>query len=141
MRRPARRWLTLAAVLLAGAPRAQEAPPPRLLMIALDAVPYGVVARVADPTLGDNAAFHGFAGPAPVISTFPSTTSLALAGMLASFGLDESPGYEHRFYDRGRNRKRGGVTAPPRGLYFVRADYPKELGLPQRDFEAPPLEL
>ncbi len=31
-----------------------------------------------------------------------------------------------------RDRTRGGVTAPPQGLYFVRADYPAAFGLPQR---------
>jgi len=31
-----------------------------------------------------------------------------------------------------RDRTRGGVTAPPQGLYFVRADYPAEFALPQR---------
>lgn len=30
-----------------------------------------------------------------------------------------------------RDRTLGGVTAPPQGLYFVRADYPDDLGLPQ----------
>ena len=31
-----------------------------------------------------------------------------------------------------RDRTRGGVTAPPQGLYFVRADYPAAFSLPQR---------
>ena len=35
-----------------------------------------------------------------------------------------------------RDRARGGVTAPPQGLYFVRADYPVEFDLPQRAFSA-----
>jgi len=34
-----------------------------------------------------------------------------------------------------RDRTRGGVTAPPQGLYFVRADYPAEFELPQRVME------
>ncbi len=36
-----------------------------------------------------------------------------------------------------RDRARGGVTAPPQGLYFVRADYPVAFDLPQRVMEAP----
>ena len=36
-----------------------------------------------------------------------------------------------------RDRARGGVTAPPQGLYFVRADYPVEFDLPQRVMEVP----
>ena len=31
-----------------------------------------------------------------------------------------------------RDRTRGGVTAPPQGLYFVRADYPAGFALPRR---------
>ena len=31
-----------------------------------------------------------------------------------------------------RDRTRGGVTAPPQGLFFVRADYPQAFALPQR---------
>ncbi len=31
-----------------------------------------------------------------------------------------------------RDRARGGITAPPQGLYFVRADYPEAFDLPQR---------
>ncbi|MBK1694069.1 tRNA pseudouridine(38-40) synthase TruA [Chromatium weissei] len=30
-----------------------------------------------------------------------------------------------------RDRKQGGVTAPPQGLYFIRADYPAHFALPQ----------
>lgn len=33
-----------------------------------------------------------------------------------------------------RDRARGGVTAPPQGLYFVRADYPQAFDLPQRPY-------
>ena len=36
-----------------------------------------------------------------------------------------------------RDRARGGVTAPPQGLYFVRADYPAEFDLPRRVVELP----
>ena len=36
-----------------------------------------------------------------------------------------------------RDRARGGVTAPPQGLYFVRADYPMEFDLPQWVMELP----
>ena len=80
----------------------------RVLLIAIDAVPYGLVERLTDPELGDNAIFQGFAGPVPMISTFPSTTSLAFGGMLESIGLERSPGYECRFFDWQQNCKRGG---------------------------------
>lgn len=44
----------------------------------------------------------------PLISTFPSTTSLAFAGILEPLGLDRSPGYEAKFFDWDRRRVRGG---------------------------------
>ncbi len=87
---------------------AEESPEPRTLIIALDAVPYRTVARLADPALGDAALFRGLRGPVPVISTFPSTTSLAFAGLLEPAGLEKSPGYEAKFFDRQRGRVRGG---------------------------------
>lgn len=108
----------LAAALFAAPGAADDAPRPRLLFISLDAVPYAVVARVTDRTLGDEAAFPGFTRPAALISTFPSTTSLALAGILESFGLEKSPGYEHRFFDHEMNKKRGGGPISYRKLLF-----------------------
>jgi tRNA pseudouridine38-40 synthase len=36
-----------------------------------------------------------------------------------------------------RDRTLGGVTAPPQGLFFVRADYPDDFGLPQASSPAP----
>ncbi len=116
--RPIMRWLifTFIAACAAlctsgeqiGAPPTSRTTEPRQLFIALDAVPYDVVRRISDPTRGTPGIFADFTGPVPLISTFPSTTSLALGGMLEGFGLDQSAGYEHRFYDRRRNRKRGG---------------------------------
>ncbi len=96
----------LAAIRGAGPALAEASP--RTLIIALDAVPYRTVAELADPELGDQALFRGLRGPVPVISTFPSTTSLAFAGLLEPVGLEESPGYEAKFFDLKRGRVRGG---------------------------------
>ena len=85
-----------------------EGVPPRTLIIALDAVPYRTVAHLTDPARGDDALFPGMHEPVPVISTFPSTTSLAFAGLLEPVGLNKSPGYEARFYDWQRGKVRGG---------------------------------
>jgi hypothetical protein len=105
----------LAVALLAGAPPAAAqapaptAPPPpeRLLLIALDAVPYATVVELTDPARGERALFHGFAGPAAMVSSFPSGTNVAMVGLLAPFGAQPSPGYEPRFFDHDANRLRG----------------------------------
>lgn len=81
---------------------------PRLLFFALDAVPYGLVEELTDPTREDGPLFEGFSRPVPVISSFPSSTSLAFSGILEPFDLPKSPGYEAKFFDRDANAIRGG---------------------------------
>ena len=85
-----------------------EEPAPRTLLIALDAVPFWVVDEVTDPQLGLQAAFQGFQGPVQLVSTFPSSTSVAMVGILHPLGLEKSPGYEARFFDWQRLKTRGG---------------------------------
>ncbi len=92
--------------------------PPRQLFIALDSVPYELVRDLADPARGEEALFQGFRGPVPLISTFPSTTSVALGGMLAPFGLERSPGYEARFFDWQKRRVRGGGPVSYARIHF-----------------------
>ena len=87
-------------------PRAAAAP--RLLVIAIEAVPYDAIARWADPAQTDPPLFAGLAGPTPLVSTFPSATSLAFTGMLAPLGVPPAPGYEVRYFDREAGRVRGG---------------------------------
>lgn len=107
---PSRLPLVLSAILallpLGGL--AAEEPRPRLLFIGLDAVPYGIVEELSDPARGDDELFPGMRGPVPLISTFPSTTSLAFAGILEPVGLEKSPGYEAKFFDWEAGRVRGG---------------------------------
>lgn len=100
--------LALSAAAAAEPPAAAAGPPERLLLVALDAVPYSTVAELTDPGLGSEALFQGFAGPVELISTFPSTTNIAMAGLLAPFGCEPSPGYEVRFFDHERKRLLGG---------------------------------
>ncbi len=75
------------------------------LMIVLDAVPYSLLEELTRP---ENGPFQELKGPVPLISTFPSSTSVALGGMLAPFGIEKSPGYEARFFDWSQRRVRGG---------------------------------
>ncbi len=107
-------WVLLACPS-AGAP----APAERTLFLVLDCVPYSLVKRLTDPELGDAAMFQGLKGPIPLISSFPSTTSVALSGILEPFGLGISPGYEARFFDWNKRKVRGGGL-----LSFYRIDFP-----------------
>lgn len=102
----------LALLALALPARAQDDADPvkqaRVLLIALDAVPYDTVARLADPSLGEQALFAQIGAPVPMVSSFPSNTTVAFAGMLEDLGASPPPGYEARFFDRQRGRVRGG---------------------------------
>jgi hypothetical protein len=80
--------------------------PPRVLFIVVDAVPFGTMQESAE-TEG-NEFLRSLAGPVPLISTFPSSTSLALAGILQPMGVADSPGYEAKHYDWAANRVSGG---------------------------------
>lgn len=80
----------------------------RTLFIVLDAVPFDVVGEITDPALGEEAHFRDFKQPVPLISTFPSSTSVALGGILESIGLERSPGYEAHFFDWQERKVRGG---------------------------------
>ncbi len=53
------------------------------------------------------------------------------AGVLIAIGRGRAPVDWTRELLAVRDRTLGGVTAPPHGLYFVRADYPPEFALPQ----------
>ncbi|EXJ14691.1 tRNA pseudouridine(38-40) synthase TruA [Imhoffiella purpurea] len=54
-----------------------------------------------------------------------------IAGVLIAVGRSEAPVTWTRELLEVRDRTLGGVTAPPHGLYFVRADYPERFALPQ----------
>lgn len=55
-----------------------------------------------------------------------------IAGVLMAIGRGDAPISWVRELLQVRERRRGGVTASPEGLYFLRADYPEEIRLPQR---------
>jgi hypothetical protein len=109
--------MTLLEIVATAASSAEQAP--RSLMIALDAVPYHVVEELTDPIQGEDAHFQSFQAPVPFISTFPSSTSVAMGGILGPMGLEKSPGYEARFFDWEQRRARGG------GLFsYFKVEFP-----------------
>jgi tRNA pseudouridine38-40 synthase len=60
-----------------------------------------------------------------------------IAGVLMAIGRGERPvGWAREILDL-RDRTRGGVTAPPQGLYLARVDYPPEFGLPVAEAGSP----
>lgn len=54
-----------------------------------------------------------------------------IVGVLLAIGRGEAPVDWTQELLAVRDRTRGGVTAPPQGLYFVRVDYPAEFDLPK----------
>jgi tRNA pseudouridine38-40 synthase len=61
-----------------------------------------------------------------------------IAGVLMTIGRGEAPASWVRDLLTVRDRTRGGITAPPQGLYFVRPDYPEDFGLPLMELSEPP---
>ncbi len=76
---------------------------PRVLVLALDGIPYRIVERARE-----EGAFEGWPETKPLLSTFPSMTNVAFTAMLRPFGLGPVDGYEVRHYDRERNKVVGG---------------------------------
>lgn len=54
-----------------------------------------------------------------------------IAGVLMKIGAGEASVCWSKSVLNARDRKEGGVTAPPYGLYFVDVDYPNEFALPE----------
>ena len=93
--------LTTASVAPAGST-------PTTLVLALDGIGYRAAAEARALGLLD-----GFRPPVPVVSTFPSLTSVAFTGMVHPLGYPQAPGYENRHYDWKLNKLRGGLPYIP----------------------------
>lgn len=90
----------------------------RTFFLALDSVPYTSVAAFHESGAAPEL-FAELGPPRPLISTFPSTTTVALGAALAPLGVEISPGYEARFFDWSQRSVRGGGP-----ISFFRIDFP-----------------
>jgi hypothetical protein len=79
----------------------------RWLVLCLDGVPYQEMLA-----LWEEGYFREFFRPAPLISPFPSDSESALTDL---FHTGPVPGYEHRYFDRQRNRLAGGALTTVTG--------------------------
>jgi len=77
----------------------------KVLFLLVDAVPIRTAREVVE---GADGSFAGFQGPVPLVSSFPSSTNVVMPGIFRPLGVATSPGYEARYFDRGRGRMRGG---------------------------------
>ncbi|MFQ5527295.1 MAG: hypothetical protein ACE5GX_13655 [Thermoanaerobaculia bacterium] len=94
------------------------AQPPRTFFLVLDAIPYSAVAALQSAGKAPEL-FDELGSPVPLISSFPSTTTVALADALGPLGLDLSPGYEARFFDWQEEKVRGGGA-----ISYFRIEFP-----------------
>jgi hypothetical protein len=106
-----------------GPPPGADRSAPRLLFVALDAVSFEIVQDVVEGSAERGRLFAGFKPPAALVSSFPSTTSPALSGILGAFGVEAAPGYESRFFDRDRNKVRGGTSLSYTRISFGWRDF------------------
>lgn len=110
--------LLCAVLLRAAQPESSPAEPIRTMVVILDAVPFETVQSALESPPGGKPLFDGFQPVQPLISTFPSSTSVAMVGLLEPFELERSPGYEARFFDWERREVRGGGA-----ISFFRIDF------------------
>lgn len=97
------------ALALAGTLPALAEPDPeaRFLIFVFDAVPYQAMVDLTAPD-EEPGLLQEFAGPVPVVSTYPSNTGVALTAILNRWGLEPPPGYEVKFFDLDEGKVRGG---------------------------------
>jgi hypothetical protein len=96
----------VARVVVAPAPGSR---PARTVVIAIDAVPYDVFAKLQREGL-----FRGFFPAARLIAPFPSLTNVGYTAILRTGPV---LGYEDRYYVPGENRTGGGVSERLRGQH------------------------
>ncbi|HLD76049.1 MAG TPA: hypothetical protein VI874_03450, partial [Candidatus Norongarragalinales archaeon] len=82
------------------------------LYLAMDAIPYSLVKE-----LYDKGYMAGYSEPSLVISTFPSTTTSGLTGLLQPIGVKRALGYDAIFYSYGDDKVKGSLLTALKGEY------------------------
>jgi len=123
--------LCLLALFAPAASAAEAAPAaaneePRVLVVALDGVPYRLLRQARE-----NGAFEGWPEARPLVSTFPSMTNVAFTAMLTPLGAEPVRGYEIRHYDPDKTT-RSGTTIRTRTGSTVAGSPPRRRPLPGR---------
>jgi len=80
--------------------------PVRTLFIGLDGVDYDLMKE-----LKDEGHFKDFLEPVPLVSTFPSATTIGFTGIFRPLGVGKVLGYETRFYSYKQNKIVGGTAS------------------------------
>lgn len=104
--------------LFGAGPVSAETGGERTFFLLLDAVPYGSVEALRQEGSAPEL-FEELDGLSPLVSSFPSTTTVALADAFGPLGLEASPGYEARFFDWNEDRPRGGGM-----ISYFRIEFP-----------------
>jgi hypothetical protein len=81
-----------------------KAVPVRTLFIALDGIDHKLMKE-----LKDEGHFRAFYSPIPLISTFPSATTIGFTGIYQPLKVGKVAGYEARFYSHQENKIMGGT--------------------------------
>lgn len=87
----------------------------RTLFIGLDGIDYALVREIKD-----EGGFKEFNDVIPLVSTFPSATTIGFTGIFQPLGVGAVPGYEVRFYDYEQNKIIGGT---PKDIYKIPIAY------------------
>lgn len=95
-------------------PRTEKLPE-RTLFIALDGIDHTLMNE-----LKDEGHFKSFGDVIPLISTFPSATTIGFTGIFRPLNVGKVPGYESRFYSHKENKIVGGT---PFDFYKIPVNY------------------
>lgn len=87
----------------------------RTLFIGLDGIDYVLMKELKDAGY-----FRSFRDPVPLVSTFPSATTIGFQGIFRPLGVKKYLGYETRFYSQKKNKIVGGTLFD---VYKYPADY------------------